>query len=143
MNIARARAGDRLNEGEHGMGKDASEIRIDTQDTRSHLSDGVDAVKSAVSDTAARIADAVPSADELRAGADRLDALIKDNPVGVAVGSVAVGFLMGLLLPRTAIESHRLNDVKQMAKDAGAQVVEAGKQMVLDTVSTTLGTRKA
>ena len=101
------------------------------------VSDGLDTAKVAVADTAARITDSAPTADDLRAGADRASTMIRDNPVSVAVGSVAVGFLMGLLLPRTSIEEDRVRDVKRMAKDVGAQVVEAGKQMVRDTMTST------
>jgi hypothetical protein len=112
--------------------KDAIADKVDA--VKSAVSDGVDVVKSAVSDTGARIVDAMPTGDDLRAGADRVSGMIKDNAVGVAVGSIAVGFLMGLLLPRTSIESERINDVKQMAKDAGAQAVETGKQIVRETI---------
>ena len=106
------------------------------------MADGVSSAKSALSGAASRVADAVPTADDLRAGADRAGAMIRDNPVGMAIGAVAAGFLMGLLLPRTSIESSRIRDVKRMAKDAGAQVVEAGKQMVRDTVNTTFGSTR-
>ena len=70
------------------------------------------------------------------AGGGRARALIRDNPVGVAIGSVAAGFLAGLLLPRTSVEHDGVRDMKRMAKDAGAHMVEAGKQMVVDTVNT-------
>lgn len=118
------------------MAMDMNEIQSDTNytdDSRSAL----DAVKNVVSDTAARLSDKVPSADDLRAGATRISSLIRDNPIGFALGSVAAGFLMGLILPRTSVEADRIDDVKRMAKDAGSQVVEAGKRMVLDTVATT------
>jgi ElaB/YqjD/DUF883 family membrane-anchored ribosome-binding protein len=122
------------------MAMDMNQMHDDTgtEDTRSRL----DAVKTIVSDTAAKLSDAMPSTDDLRAGADRLADLVKDNPVGFALGSVAAGFLLGVLLPRTSIEADRMEDVKRMAKDAGSQVVEAGKQLVLDTVSSTLSGRR-
>src|ERR1700730_3428908 len=145
------------------MDKNANELRHDIEDPRSRLgetfdaigskadrtmevladrvdaaksvvSDKVGVVKSAVADTTARIADSIPTADDLRAGAGWVGKMIKENPFGMAIGSVAVGFLVGLLLPRTSMETDRINDVKQMAKDAGAQAVEAGKLVVLETI---------
>ncbi len=133
--------------------RDAVNDRVDA--VKAAVSDGVDAVRTAVSsgvssakstlsDAASRVADAVPTGEDVRQGADRARAIIRDNPVGVAVGAVAAGFLMGVLLPRTSVEQRQMRDVKRMAKDAGVQVVEAGKQMVRDTVYTTFGsTRRA
>ena len=106
------------------------------------VSSGVSSAKAAIGDAASRVADSVPSVDDLRAGANRAGEVIRDNPVGMAVGSIAAGFLMGLLLPRTSLEQSGMRDVKRMAREKGAEVVEAGKQMVRDTVSTTLGSPK-
>ena len=127
-----------------GMSKMSAAASDGVSSVTAAVSSGMNNARSAFSGAASKVADAVPSADDLRAGADRAGAIIRDNPVGMAVGAVAAGFLMGLLLPRTSVEQSRMRDMKRMAKDAGAQVVEAGKQMVRDTVSTTFGsTRRA
>lgn len=67
---------------------------------------------------------------------------IRDNPIGAAIGAAVVGFLVGLLLPATAVETERIRDVKRAARDAGAEAMEAGREMVLQTVWTTLGARR-
>src|SRR5690242_7144273 len=87
---------------------------------------GVTSVKNAISDTASRVADAIPSTGDLRAGADWVNDFVTDNPLGIALGSVAAGFLVGLLLPRTAIEAERVKDVQRLAKDAGVAAMENG-----------------
>ena len=138
--------------------KDAVADKVDAM--RDAVTDGVDAAKSAavdavdavkaraadvsarVADVSARISDAMPTATDVRVGATRFRSMIRDNPIGAAIGSVALGFLVGLLLPRTSIESERMRDVRRMAKDARTQVVEAGRQIVLDTVSITLGSAR-
>jgi len=131
------------------MANDANDFRYDLDEMRSRLADipsraktvmseNVDRMKNIVADTSARLVDAVPTRRDLKAGGDKVAAIIKDNPIGFAAGSVAVGFLMGLLLPRTSIEADRVEDMKRMALDTGSQAVEAGKQMVIDTVTATL-----
>jgi Pyruvate/2-oxoacid:ferredoxin oxidoreductase gamma subunit len=97
--------------------RQADQIRHDIQRARARLSD-------------------------MFASSDRMKTLIRDNPIGIALGSVAVGFLMGLLLPRTSLEADRIREVKRMAKDAGVQVVEASKQIVRDTMYTTFGSTR-
>lgn len=65
------------------MGKDQREIKRDIEDLRSRLGD-IDSIKKAATNIAARVSDT-----------------IKKNPVSVAVGSVAAGFLLGSLLRST------------------------------------------
>jgi len=135
------------------MANDPNDLTYDLDETRSHLVDlssrarvavgeKVDQLKTVVSDTAARLADAVPTRGDLKAGSDKIAAIIKDNPIGFAAGSVAIGFLMGLVLPKTSIEADRVEDMKRMAIDSGSQAVEAGKRMVLDSVTATLRGRR-
>jgi hypothetical protein len=98
------------------------------------LTDQVAAMKGAVSDAASAISAKVPRPDDIRAGADRIGRMVIENPVGMALGAVAVGFLVGLILPRTSLETERIvplaQDVKRLARDAGTQAVNRGKQIV-------------
>ena len=77
--------------------------------------------------------------DDLRARAGEMGNLLRDNPVGLAVGSVAVGFLVGLLLPRTTLETDRMRDMKRKAVDAGKNAIEAGKRTLQETVRSAIG----
>jgi hypothetical protein len=59
--------------------------------------------------------------------------LAQDNSLGLAIGSVAVGFLVGLLLPATRVEDERFggvaDEVKETAKDLGQEALDRGKQV--------------
>lgn len=139
------------------MGTDSSQLRNGIDDARMRLEESVEAfgfdddfptrakevviervaaVKEAVSEAASAISDAMPDPEDIRTGADRLGRMVAENPIGMALGSVAVGFLVGLLLPRTSLESERIvplaQDVKRLARDAGAQAVSRGRQIVWD-----------
>ena len=57
----------------------------------------------------------------------------ESNPVGLAVGGLAVGFVIGTLLPRTRVENERLGEVSDRVVDAaretGREALEHGKQV--------------
>lgn len=96
---------------------------------------------SAVTGTAGRMGDAVgdrlPDGGDLRDGAVRTVGMIKENPLGVLLGGVAVGFLLGSLLPSTELENERLGDLgenlKSKVQDAGSQALEHGKAVLRET----------
>lgn len=48
-----------------------------------------------------------------------------ENPIGFAIGAMATGFVIGMLLPATHIEDERLGEVSDRVK---AQVQEAGHE---------------
>ena len=62
--------------------------------------------------------------------------LLKRNPLAVAFGAAAVGFLAGLLIPSTPAENERIgpvaDQVKQSARDAAQEAVGRGKAMAAD-----------
>lgn len=89
-----------------------------------------------------RVADAMPRGRDIRRGADSLGRFVNDNPVGAAIGAAAVGFLFGILLPATALESDRMRDVRRAARDAGAEAIDAGRQIVRESVWMALGARR-
>jgi hypothetical protein len=65
--------------------------------------------------------------------------LLKRNPLAVAFGAAAVGFLAGLLIPSTPAENERLgpvaDHVKQNARDAAQEAVGRGKAIAADAAA--------
>lgn len=62
-----------------------------------------------------------------------------DNPIGMLIAGVAVGFLIGLALPVTRFESERIGpiaqDMKDRARSAGNEVVRRGGEVIKETIS--------
>jgi ElaB/YqjD/DUF883 family membrane-anchored ribosome-binding protein len=86
------------------------------------------------------VGDATPDADQVKYQARRAKSVAEENPLGLAVGAVAVGFLAGMLIPSTRVEDEKLgpvaDDVKQRAKETGQEALERGKQVAQDAAET-------
>ena len=121
------------------------------------VSEKVENVKSAVSGTATRDKEAVTGATD-RAGAATSSrgevkqagrqavGLAKENPLGLAIGAVAIVFLAGLAVPSTRVEDERLgpvaDQVKEKVKETGQEAVDRGKQVAQEVASTATETAK-
>lgn len=142
------------------MGEDPSSIRQEIEDTRGQMGDTVEAlaykadvpgrVKESISSkrdrlvgvmsgTGSKISDATPSGGDLKQGAGQAVGIAQENPLGLAIGGLAVGFLVGLALPKTQIEDERIgriaDDVKEKVKETGQEALESGKQVAQDAAS--------
>jgi gas vesicle protein len=136
------------------MGNDPDAIREEIEQTRSEMHDTVDAIgykadvpsraKTAVSDkvesvkarmseATASMGDATPSRGELKQSARRVAGLARENPIGMAIGAAAIGFLAGLAAPSTRVEERKLgpvaDQVKDRVKDTGQEAFERGKEV--------------
>jgi gas vesicle protein len=136
------------------MGEDPQVIRRDIEETRERMGDTVDALgykadvksrtKDAVSDRVGSIKEKVggstPSTDDVKHGARRAGCMAKENPLGLAIGATAVGFIAGLLVPTSRIEDEKLgpmaSDMRERAMEAGQEAVERGKQVAQDAMQT-------
>jgi ElaB/YqjD/DUF883 family membrane-anchored ribosome-binding protein len=135
------------------MGEDPDRIRLEIEQTREDMGGTVDALtykadvksrakdnlrekKEAVVGVKDRIAGAAPDADQVR----RAKSVAEENPLGLAVGAIAVGFLAGMLIPSTRVEDERMgplaDDVKERAKETGQEALERGKQVAQDAAET-------
>jgi ElaB/YqjD/DUF883 family membrane-anchored ribosome-binding protein len=136
------------------MGQDPSEIREEIEDTRARMgetvealgykadvktrtkekvSEKVEAVKSKVGGAGSKVNEATPGTGDVKQGARQAAGLAQENPIGLALGSVAVGFLAGMLIPSTRIEDDKLGEtsdqVVEKVKETVQEAGERGKQV--------------
>lgn len=136
------------------MGQEPSQIREEIEETRAEMGDTVDAlayktdvktrVKESISDkrerlidqvqgTKEKVGDAAPDGQQVKDGAHQAVGLAQENPLGLAIGGVAAGFLVGMLLPRTKIEDERVgpiaDQVKESAAETGHEALERGREV--------------
>jgi hypothetical protein len=171
------------------MGQDPDAIRQDIEQTRSEMSETVEAVgykadvpsrakeavsdkvenvKSKVSDTAtrakeavvgtaskagdsvsgaaSRVGDATPSGGQVKQKTRQVAGLAKENPLGLAIGAAAIGFLAGLAVPSTRVEDEKLgpvaDQVKDKVKETGQEALDRGKQVAQEAASTATDSAK-
>jgi gas vesicle protein len=140
------------------MGPDPGEIRQDIERTREQMGDTVEAlsykadvktrakdsisgrvesVKSRVGLAGSKVSDATPSGEDVKHGARRAKGIAEENPLGLAIGALAVGFIAGLAAPATRVEDERLgpvaDQVKDQAKETGQEALERGKEVARQT----------
>ena len=132
------------------MGEDPDRIREEIVQTRLEMGETVDAlgykadVKARAKDRVVgakdRVVGATPDAGDVKQQARRARSVAQDNPLGLAVGAVAVGFLAGMLIPSTRVEDEKLgamsDDVIERAKETGQEALERGKQVAQDAAET-------
>jgi gas vesicle protein len=117
-------------------------------DVGARLDDYVDEKKEAVATKVSGAKDAVtsavgsaiPSGDGMKRRGRRVAVIARRNPLGLVVGSAAVGFVAGLLLPSTDVEDERLGDVadrvKDTARETGQEALERGKDVAQSAIET-------
>jgi Protein of unknown function (DUF3618) len=102
--------------------------------------------KEAVTGTASRVGDATPNGGEVKKSARRAVGLAQENPLGLAVGAAALGFLAGLAMPSSRVEDERLgpvaDQVKDKVKETGQEALERGKQVAQEATQTAVQTAK-
>jgi hypothetical protein len=114
--------------------------------TKDWVGDKKDAIVSAVGGATATVGDATPDGAEVAQSVGRLKRLAERNPVGLAIGGAAVGFIAGVLAPSTRMEDERIgpmaDDVKATAAEAGREALDRGKDVVQEAGSAAIETAK-
>jgi len=130
------------------MGQIPSDIRAELDEIRARGGNETEAL-SYNTDAPARVGDSVD--DKKQAVKDRVsgaknrvsgtkDATLKDtaerNPLGLAIGGAAIGFVAGLLLPSTRLEDKQMGEMSDkvidVAKETASDALESGKQIAHD-----------
>jgi gas vesicle protein len=115
-----------------------------TVDALAHKADVKSRVKESFADkkermrtqmqgTTSRLGDATPDTGQVKGGAKQAVGIAEENPIGLALGGVAVGFIAGMLLPSTRMEDEKVGpiaeEVKEKAIETGQEAVERGKDV--------------
>ena len=127
------------------MGEDPQAIRDEIEATREQMGDTIEAIgyktdvkarakesvsektgaiKDRVSGVVGKASDKTPDAGEMKDGAKQAASVAQENPLGLAIGAVAVGFIAGMLVPSTRVEDEKLGSV---ADDVKAKVKESAQ----------------
>jgi hypothetical protein len=117
---------------------DALAYKADVKErAKDSVTEKKDKLMSKVTGAGERVNEAVPGPGQVKEGAQRAAGVAQENPIGLAIGGVAIGFLAGMVIPSTRIEDERMGRVADQAKDkareAGQEAVERGKTVVQET----------
>jgi Protein of unknown function (DUF3618) len=108
------------------------------------VKDKVNSVTSSVSGKVSGLTDSLPSPGDVKSAAQRGVGIAMENPLGLALGALAVGFLAGLAAPVTDLEREKVGPIRdellEKAQTIGSDVLEHGKQIVQETAQAALQT---
>ena len=149
------------------MGQDPEAIRQEIEETRAQMGDTIDAigykadvktrakqsvqgktdaVRSKVQGVMGKAGEATPSTGDVKQGAQQAVSVAQENPLGLALGAVAVGFVAGMAVPSTRVEDEKLgpvaDQVKERAMETGQEAVERGKQVAQEAAQAAQQTAK-
>jgi ElaB/YqjD/DUF883 family membrane-anchored ribosome-binding protein len=144
------------------VGERPEEIRRQIEETRAEMGETVEAIgykadvpsraKEMLSETKEQVTRRARSLGGTRGGGDtqpkveRAKSLAEENPLGLALGAAAAGFILGLLLPTTKVEDERVgplvDKVSDAARDAASEAVERGKTVARETASSAAETAR-
>ena len=124
--------------------KEAVSEKVDN--VKAKVSGTATRAKEAVAGTASRAGDATPSRGEVKQQGRRVAGLARENPLGLAIGAAAIGFLAGLAVPSTRVEDEKLgpmaDQVKDKVKETGQEAMDRGKQVAQEVASSAADTAK-
>jgi hypothetical protein len=134
------------------VGEEPDRIRAEIEQTRAEMTETVDAL-GYKADVKTRAKENVQgkkaSAKESLVGIkERLGRanVAQQNPLGLALGSVAVGFVAGMLVPSTRVEDEQLGEASdsmiEKVKETGQEALEQGKQVAQEAAQSAQETIK-
>jgi gas vesicle protein len=117
-----------------------------TQSVKEKLVGAKDSVSDTAGSATARVGEVTPDREQVKRQARQAKGLAQENPLGLAIGSIAVGFIAGLLVPATRVEDEKLGEVSdqfvEKAKQTGQEALEHGKQVAQETAQSAQETLK-
>jgi gas vesicle protein len=105
-----------------------------------------DKIVGAGDSVASSVSDRTPDSGEVKHKAKKAASVAQENPLGLAIGSVAIGFIAGMLIPSTRAEDEKIggvaDDVKAKVKETGQEALEHGKQVAQEAAQSAQETIK-
>lgn len=152
------------------MGKDPDELRAEIAETRERMGDTADAIaykadvphrmqdamgdkidqlKSTLSGTVeqarravSQASDAMPDTGEIQENTVNAMRAVRENPLGIFFGMVAVGFAIGSLLRATQLENDQLvpmvDQLKERAKSQVRGTIETARDVAFTSISNSM-----
>ena len=118
------------------MGPDPNAIRHEVEQTRERMGETIDALGHKA-DVKTRTKESISG--KVGTVKERLG-VAQENPLGLAVGAAALGFLAGMLIPSSRVEDEQLgpmaDQVKEQVKQTGQEALEHGKQVAQSAAET-------
>jgi hypothetical protein len=149
------------------VGEEPDRIRAEIEQTRADMSETVDALgykadvktrakenlqdkkdsaRESIMGVKDKVVGSTPDSGEVKDQARKAKSVAQENPLGLAIGSIAVGFIAGMLIPATRVEDEKLgpvaDDVKDRVKETGQDALEHGKQVAQDAAQSAQETAK-
>jgi ElaB/YqjD/DUF883 family membrane-anchored ribosome-binding protein len=107
---------------------------------KENVSGKVDTMKEKLGLPVQRASELAPDGDQIEQQARKAAGIAQENPLGLAVGAVAVGFLAGLLVPTSRVEDEKLgpvaDQIKDQAKQTGQEAIEHGRAVAQSAAET-------
>ena len=104
------------------------------------VSDTAGSVRGSAGSTIDTVRGSTPSSEDVKYRARRAAGVAQQNPMGLALGSFAVGFLAGMVIPSTRVEEERIgpmaSEAREKAMETGREALERGKQVAQETAQT-------
>jgi hypothetical protein len=136
------------------MGQEPSQIRQEIEETRAEMGDTVNALaykadvktrmKESISDKRDRLVEQIqgkthklgevtPDSGQAKESAREVVGVAEENPLGLAIGGLAAGFLVGMMLPSSRLEDERVgpiaDQVKETAAETAGEAVDRGREV--------------
>lgn len=109
------------------------------ESARDGVAGAAGSVSGAAGNVASSVSDMTPDAQQMRRAAKRSAGVAQENPLGLAVGAIAAGFLAGMLIPTTKVEEERVGPIAGQLKEKGQEALQAGAEKAQQAAQSAIG----
>jgi uncharacterized protein YjbJ (UPF0337 family) len=141
MGEVSGRMSERMGEMSGRMNEMKTRMGTSMGDVGTRMSGQADDLRSRVSEGMGTLGERMPRPEHVR-GLARKVGIAAENPLGLALGAAALGFLVGLLVPVTDYEREKIGPLRDEVVDkvqtVGEDVVVHGRAVIAETAQATL-----